>query len=145
MALLYNLLLAERFRAEHGGDDALIDRYRQEIAEWAAREAAEDHHDPRHLWTFAASRKVRVPGLQRLFVEAWSKQLADIDPVAIPEDQHLRSMIETRERQLKGPRARLRNPARLLDWNGRVGVGRMNFRWHRVRQMLLDLHRGLAA
>ena len=145
MPLLYNLLLAERFHMEHGGDEALIDSYRQGIAEWAATEAAEDHHDPRHLWTFAASRKVRVPRLQRLFVEAWSKRLADIDPVAIPEDQHLRSMIETRERQLKGPRARLYNPARLLNWTGSVGVGRMNFRWHRVRQMLLDLHQGLAA
>lgn len=46
MPLLYNLLLAERFHAVHGGDDAHIDRYRQEIAEWAAREAAEDSHDP---------------------------------------------------------------------------------------------------
>ena len=40
MALLYNLLLAERFRTEHGGDDERIGGYRQEIAEWAAREAA---------------------------------------------------------------------------------------------------------
>ncbi len=145
MPLLYNLLLAERFRAEHGGDDEFIERYRQGIAEWATSEAAENHHDPRHLWTFAASRKVRVPRLQRAFVEAWSQRLADIDPAAIPEDQHLRHLIENRERQLKGPRARLHNPARLLDWSGSVGVGRMNFRWGRVRQMLLDLHQGLAA
>ena len=145
MPLLYNLLLAERFHTEHGGDDALIDRYRQEIAEWAAREAAEDHHEPHHLWTFAASRKLRVPGLQRLFLEEWSTRLADIGPAAIPEDRQLRLLIENREQRLKGPRARLRNPARLLDWNGRVGVGRMNFRWGRVHRMLLDLHQGLAA
>ena len=145
MPLLYNLLLAERFHTEHGGDDAHIDRYRQEIAEWAAKEAAEDSHDPRHLWSFAASRKVRVPGPQRLFVEAWSKRLADIDPATLPDDLELRSLIETRERRLKGARARLHNPARLLDWNGRTGVGRMNFRWGRVRRMILDLHEGLAA
>ena len=145
MALLYNLLLAERFRAKHGGDDERIDDYRQEIAEWAAREAVEDSHDPRALWSFAASRKVRVPGPQRLFVEAWSKRLADIDPATLPDDLELRSLIETRERRLKGPRARLHNAARLLDWNGRVGVGRMDFRWHRVRRMLLDLQQGVAA
>ncbi|MYE02151.1 MAG: hypothetical protein F4Y03_12920 [Alphaproteobacteria bacterium] len=145
MALLYNLLLAERFRAEHGGDDERVDHYRQEIAEWSAKEALEDRHDPRPLWSFAASRKVRVPGLQRLFVETWSKRLADIDPATLPDDLELRSLIETRERQLKGPRARLHNAARLLDWNGRVGVGRMDFRWHRVRRMLLDLQQGITA
>ena len=144
MPLLYNLLLAERFHAEHGGDGAPIDRYRQEIAEWAAKEAAEDSHDPCPLWSFAASRKVRVPGPQCRFVEAWSERLADIDPAKLAEDHTLRSLIDDRERRLKGPRARLHNQARLLDWNGRVGVGRMNFRWGRVYRMLLDLHQGLA-
>ena len=83
--------------------------------------------------------------LQRNFVEAWRARLSDIGPAAIVDDRTLRTLIENRERQLKGPRARLHNPARLLDWSGQVGVGRMNFRWHRVRQMLLDLHGGLTA
>ena len=145
MPLLYNLLLAERHHVVHGGDDELIDQYRQETDEWAAKEATEDFFDPAELWTFAVSRHVRVARLQRHFVEAWSTRLADIGAAAIADDDSLRTLIETRERQLKGPRARLRNPARLLDWSGRVGVGRMNFRWHRVGQMLLDLHKGLAA
>lgn len=145
MPLLYNLLLAERRHALHGGDDDLIVQYRQEIDEWAAKETAEDVYDPRELWTFAASRKVRVPRLQGRFVEAWAARVPDIGPAAIADDHVLRTLIESRERQLKGPRARLHNPARLLDWSGRVGVGRMNFRWHRVSQMLLDLHAGLAA
>ena len=145
MPLLYNLLLAERRHSEHGGDDDLIDQYRQEIDEWAAKEAVENFYDPNELWTFAASSQVSVPRLQRPFVETWSTRLTEIGPAAIADDRGLRSLIESRERQLKGPRARLHNPARLLDWSGRVGVGRMNFRWHRVHQMLLDLHGGLAA
>ncbi len=145
MPLLYNLLLAEHRHAEHGGDEALIDRYRQDIGEWAAREFVEHVFDRGELWTFAASRKVRVPRLQRNFVEAWTSRLSDISPAAIADDRALRGLIESRERQLKGPRARLHNPARLLDWSGEVGVGRMNFRWHRVHRMLLDLHAGLAA
>lgn len=145
MPLLYNLLLAERRHSEHGGDEALIDRYRQDIGEWATSEAVEHVFDPGKLWTFAASRQVQVPRLQRNFVEVWTSRLSDIGPAAIAEDPTLRSLIESREKQLKGPRARLHNPGRLLDWSGEVGVGRMNFRWHRVRQMLLDLHRGLAA
>ena len=145
MPLLYNLLLAERSHSEHGGDDALIDRYRREIGEWATRETKEHLFDPADLWTFAASRHVDVPRLQRNFVEAWTARLLKIGPASTADDHTLRSLIENRERQLKGPRARLHNPARLLDWSGEVGVGRMNFRWHRVRQMLLDLHGGLAA
>ena len=143
--LLYNLLLAERRHSENGGDEALIDRYRQDIGEWAAREAVEQFFDPAELWNFAASRKVQVPRLQRNFVEAWTSRLSDIGPAAIADDRTLRSLIENRERQLKGPRARLHNPARLIDWSGEVGVGRMNFRWHRVYRMVLDLHQGLAA
>ena len=145
MPLLYNLLLAERRHSEHGGDDALIDRYKQDIAEWAAREALEQSFDPAELWTFAASRQVHIPYLQRNFVEAWTSRLSNIGPAAIADDRTLRSLIESRERQLKGPRARLHNPGRLLDWSGEVGVGRMNFRWHRVHRMLLDLHEGLGA
>ena len=145
MPLLYNLLLAERFLSEHGGDDESVHRYRQGIEQWAAQEAEEDSFDPTILWTFAFTCRVRVPRLQRHFIEEWSTRLSEIGPVAIADDPTLRDLIEIRERRLKGPRARLHNPARLLDWNGGVGVGRMNFRWHRVSRMLLDLRGGLAA
>lgn len=145
MPLLYNLLLAERSQLEHDGDDALIDQYRQKIEEWAAKEVVEHFFDLTELWTFAAFRQVRVPSLQRKFITTWTSRLSDIGPAAIADDQYLRNLIESRELQLKGPRARLHNSARLLDWSGEVGVGRMNFRWHRVRQMLCDLHKGLAA
>jgi hypothetical protein len=33
----------------------------------------------------------------------------------------------------------------LLDFTRGVGLGRMDFRWFRVRQLLIDLHRGFAA
>ena len=43
MPLLYNLLVAERRHEALGTDeDDLIEAYRAELAEWAAREAAED-------------------------------------------------------------------------------------------------------
>ena len=144
MPLLYNLLLAERRVSEHGGNDELVEQYRAELAEWAVREAEEDRYDPIELWRFVTSRGVRLPSPQRRFVESWSKRLGEIAQDAIADDGSLRALVENRERQLKGRRARLANPGRLLDWNGRVGIGRMNFRWHRVRQLLLDLHQGLA-
>ena len=145
MPLLYNLLLAERRHVEHGGDDERVEQYRVELSDWADQEAEEADFNPDELWAFAASRQVRVPARQHKFVNAWSERIAENGPSAVADDDRLRTLIEHRERHLKGPRARLVNPTRLLDWNGRVGVGRMNFRWHRVRQLLLDLHRGLAA
>ena len=145
MPLLYNLLLAERLHAEHGGDGELAEQYRLDLAEWATREAEDGTYNPDALWRFVASRGTYPPRSQRHFVEHWSRRIVEVAPVAAPDDTYLRTLIEGRERQLKGRRARLVNTGRLLDWNGAVGVGRMNFRWHRVRQLLLDLHQGLAA
>ena len=65
------------------------------------------------------------------------------EPQASPTNECLHHLVEQRELQLKGGRARLANQGRLLDWSGSVGVGRMDFRWFRVRQLLIDLHRGL--
>ena len=137
-------MLAERRQAEHGGDDELVERYRSDLAEWATREAEESNYDPSALWAFAAARGARSLAPQRRFVEYWSRRVAAVTPAAVVDYPLLHTLIEDRERQLKGRRARLVNPGRLLDWNGAVGVGRMNFRWHRVRHLLLDLH-GLAA
>ena len=140
--LLYNALLAERRYADDGEK---VEPYRAELAEWAGRESEEKAFDPSELWAFAASRRLRVPSGQRDFIEGWSARTADIGSLNVVDDDRLRTMIELRERRLKGPRARLTNPARLLDWNGyRVGVGRMDFRWHRVRRLVNDLHQGLA-
>ena len=143
--LLYNLLLAKRRHTDHGGDGELIDGYRAELAEWAASEAEEDTYDPHVLWDLVVCHGGRSPDPQRRFVEAWSKRIAEKGPHTVADDDLLCRLVADRERRLKGPRARLVNPNRLLDWNGRAGVGRMDFRWVRVRQLLIDLHRGLAA
>ncbi len=145
MPLLYNLLLAERLHTDHGGDDEPVEQYRIALTEWAARELREEVYDPASLWAFAASRGTRVPSRQLQFIESWSKRISEIPLNQITEDQSLRDLIANREWQLKRERARLVNTGRLLDWNGAVGVGRMDFRWHRVRQLLFDLHQGLSA
>lgn len=145
MPLLYNLLLAECLHANHGGDEERVDHYRAALAEWATRESREGAYDPTPLWAFAASRGVRVPPRQLQFIESWSKRTAEVPVSQVIEDKSLRELIANREWRLKGQRARLVNTGRLLDWNGAVGVGRMDFRWHRVGQLILDLHQGLSA
>lgn len=151
--LLYNLLLAERRHAINGSDDdeARIVSYQGEISNWTEHEAEEGAFNPDELWVFAARHRVRVRALQRRFVESWSARIAEIVGATrsgsgrVGGDLQLRRLVAARERELKGRRSRLDDIARLLDWNGAAGVGRMNFRWHRVRALLNDLHRGLEA
>ena len=146
MPLLYNLLVAERRRDLLKEDDTkVIEDYRGRIAEWAAREAKDEPYDPTPLWDLVVrgGRNLRHP--QRLFIESWSRRIAALDPETLADDPKLRRLITQREWLLKGPRARLASPSRLRDWAPGVGVGRMDFRWVRVRQFMMDLHRGLAA
>ena len=149
--LLYNLLLAERRRDVLDADEAeSIDGCRAALTEWAADEADEDRpFEPDALWDLVGRRAGRLP--QRLFIESWSRRIAELNPDRVAEDDQLRTLIAERELRLKGrARARLANRNRLLDWTPpRAGAARkgmrMDFRWFRVRQFMIDLHRGFAA
>ena len=63
---------------------------------------------------------------------------------AVAEDSAIAHLVRARELKLKGARARFTNHNRLLDWSGGVGLGPLTYRWFRVRQLLIDLHRGFA-
>ena len=146
MPLLYNLLVAERRSDELGThDNDTIDKYRAELAEWMVREANECRYQPDILWQLLPRRGVRLRASQRLFVERWTQRIAELEPGAVASDGALRWLIHNRELHLKGARARLANANRLLDWQPGVGVGRMDFRWVRVRRLLIDLHRGIGS
>ncbi|MDE2890709.1 MAG: DUF6361 family protein [Gemmatimonadota bacterium] len=148
MPLLYNLIVAEHRREMLDSDDdgELISLFRTELTEWAGREAEEAQpFDPDLLWELVARRGGRAPHHQRRFMKVWSRQIAELDADRIADDPQIREMVTERELHLKGARARLTNKSRLMDWTPGVGVGRMDFRWVRVRQFLKDLHRGLAA
>ena len=147
MPLLYNLLVAERRQRDLGEDETeVIEHYRERLAEWAEQEFAEDQpYDAAPLWELVVrgGRKLREP--QRRFVESWSRRLPELDAGRVADDATLRTLITQREWQLKGSRARLANPNRLREWAPGVGVGRMDFRWVRIRRFMMDLHQGLAA
>lgn len=147
--LLYNLLLAETRRQYYGDpqglEEAGIEKYRKRLADWAAQESREDEFDPRRLWRAAESRGVSLRGCLRYFVEQWTAGVNNRGAEAVVKSRELRGLIEWREKQLKGGRARLADENRLLDWKGDVGVGRMSFRWPQVSQSLTDLHVGLGS
>lgn len=145
--LLYNLLVAERRREVLDSDEAeSIDEFRAALAEWAAEEADEKRpFDPDALWELAVRSGRRLPYPQRVFIESWSWRIAELAPDKVADDDRLRALVAEREWRIKGPRARLANRNRLVDWAPGIGVGRMDFRWVLVRQFMIDLHRGFAA
>ncbi len=143
--LVYNLLLAEkRHRDQAGGDEELIEDYRIELQQWAEEERGEDPFQPDDLWDLMARQGARTLLPLRKFIEAWTRGVNRCGASSVVNNRDLRDLIARREIQLKGNRARLVHTGRLMDWSGRVGVGRMDFRWHRVRPLLQDLYKGLA-
>lgn len=142
--LLYNLSLAELRHERHGTDEELIQSYRDQLTKWGAAEDQEAPFDTDALWSFALSRGTGI-GRVKAFIETWSARANAAPAAEVASDGQLRRLVEAREWDLKGTRARLSNPQRLLDWSGSVGVGRMDFRWSRVRQLLADLHGSGAA
>ena len=145
--LLYNLLVAERRRgALDSEENKSIDRFRAGLAEWAVEEAEEERpFEPDTLWQLVVRSGRRIPYPQRLFIQSWSRRVAELGPDRVADDYRLRTLVTERELRLKGARARLANRNRLMDWTPGVGVGRMDFRWFRVRQFMIDLHRRFAA
>ena len=145
--LVYNLLLAEERNRRQGqeGDTERIESYRGRLAEWATAEHEEAPFNPMDLWTFVAGQGGRLIGPQQRFVEGWNQRVTEVGAVAGVDDPYLRDLVRNREMALKTGRSRFINEGRLLDWTGESGVGRLDFRWFRVRQLLTDLHRGLEA
>lgn len=62
---------------------------------------------------------------------------------ALADDTRARDLIRERERVLKRPRARLGNAVALERWNGAAGAQPLDYRWHRVRTIVVDILKGL--
>ena len=145
--LLYNLMLAEQRQAVQPseGDEERIESYRSELSEWAQQEGQESPLNTSWLWSTVVENGGAIREPQRRFIERWSGEIREHGADAVSDSHALRQLIRRREIGLKGPRARVANRGRLLDWSGRTGTGRMRFRWPNVRQILIDLHQGLEA
>ncbi|MDO8108324.1 DUF6361 family protein [Isoptericola sp. b441] len=134
--LLYNLLLAEQ-----SARPGLADDYRDRLATWSAALAAErvlDGWDQRAFWDVIRRHNPRVSERTRAFVDQWRAVVERAPDVA--DDRAARELIRFRERQLKGARARIGNRAAIDAWGGASGLGRLNYRWPTVQQMIFDLH-----
>ena len=142
-ALLYNLMLAQLSERED-----LADHYRGRLDEWALELDARGDDTPvwdrQDFWRLVGDAGASVGVRTRRFVDAWLDLVADpATRAAVADDGPARELIRKRERQLKGPRARLHSRRALENWNGAAGTARLNFRWHVVSRLLDDIYTGL--
>jgi hypothetical protein len=108
--------------AEKVNNDELVDSYKEDLKKWTseitARKKILVHWDRAEFWSIAASAAHIYAGT-RWFVDAWLHLLLDRGNISNPgTDKQTRSLIESREQQLKGGRARLGNQRYLELWSG---------------------------
>ena len=143
-ALLYNLMLSELRQHEEWKEE-----YRRRLEDWAADVdalgPAADDWKPDGVWRVvrAGGRSLGYPTQD--FVERWVEDLKRDGPrAAVALDSPARSLVRSREVQLKRGRARLTNPRRRELWGGESGTGRMAYRWGAAKRILKDIFDGLA-
>jgi hypothetical protein len=146
--LLYHLMLSERY-LERGYDavEVDLDVARWRIEEWI-KETRGGHElfdgwDPHAFWAFVRSRNARVDAITRRFFDIWFDRARGSDVDGVADDDALREAVAAREQFLKRSQARLVNGKLLAGWQGGA-PGRVEFRWRQVRQLVSDMHEGLA-
>lgn len=145
-ALLYNLLIAEKYEAaDLTSVVGPVDRYRSRIDEWA--ETVSGHPrlsswDTTSMWARVINQNPRIQGnpRARLFISTWLGVLGELAGMADRAD--LRALVRDREISIKGPQSRLRNDKLLRTWAGASGSRRLDFRWPNVRTIVSDIHAG---
>jgi len=146
-ALLYNLLLAEKYEA--AGFDTIsapVDRYRERLSDWQLdRGRLSDRlreWDRGDFWRLVLTRNPRVAGASRRFVDDWL-DLVGTTAEDLADSVASRDFIARREATHKRSQARLSNQKLLASWQGASGAGALVFRWPQIQRIVLDIHEGL--
>lgn len=149
-ALLYNVLVAERYEASGFSRVAepVADRA-QAYQEWLAK--LDNHHRlvsewrPDALWELVDAAGARVTYRTRAFVEAWASSVASgaVAEALTDPSGALRILITNREQSIKRGQSRLTNTRLLASWGGASGTSPLTFRWTQVRRIVTDIHEGL--
>ncbi|WP_062381222.1 DUF6361 family protein [Demequina pelophila] len=135
-ALVYNLGLARKARRED-----VVERHHAALTAWQQEEdpaRTVAGWDRGGFWALMADQNPRLRSLTCTFVDAWLDLVATgVDLSTSADAEHL---VATRERQIKGPRARFYNQSALDIWPGSSGLGRLTYRWNETRSHLEDLY-----
>lgn len=146
-ALLYNLLIAERY-AKAGlekDDEDTIGHYRERVRTWhedllTASGMGFAEWDLDEMWATVERPHHPFPERTKAFVGKWVTQLRTTSDIA--DHEALRSLVDERERR-KGAQSRLKNEKMLAAWSGASGTGRLTYRWGTVKGIVNDIVRGL--
>jgi len=142
-ALVYNYLLAEKKESEE-----LINKYKEKLAEWqmamSSRAKIFLNWNLDDFWNLVYSeRTVNVPNRTKRFIDQWIEiVLKNIDDIFTNREE-INHFIYERELEVKGRRARLRNPDYLEKWSGASGTQQLDYRWHVVKKIINDIIWGL--
>ena len=148
-ALLYNLLVAERYEAMgYTRVEQPEAYYREALDTWAddiRNNAGElQRWDREALWRHVLDRNPRILQPTQLFVKTWTAAVLDGTALTCADSPQLRQLVSERERRIKKGQSRLVNDKLLGAWAGESGAGLLTFRWGQVRRMVTDIQQGLA-
>jgi hypothetical protein len=149
--LLYNLLLAKATKKQDQQGTSLEDVYADRIGDWFDEvQAVEPLHvcDRELIWRTVMDTGRRLSSTTKDFVGTWADAVAGAASAAeLTGNRGLRDMIVAREREKKGPRARLTpgNQRALDAWSGASGTSRFDYLWTNARRHLQDLYDAEAA
>lgn len=139
-ALLYNLILAR----ELSGDDEVA-KYETGLGHWwsTVRSRMGDLRDWNRtdFWRTVRSTNPRIPGRTQQFVKIWLDLMFSAKRLnTITNGKNACDLIQDRERQLKGNRARIDNGLKPGEWKGESGATQLAYRWRRpVRTFIREL------
>ena len=120
--------------------------YTQRLDDWFAEaQDTEPLHaqDRELLWQTVIHSGRRLSASTKDFVGTWADAVAAAGTAAdLTGSSELRAMVAAREREKKGPRARL-NPGNQLAldaWGGASGTARFGYLWANASRHLQDLY-----
>jgi hypothetical protein len=143
-SLLYALRLAELRQ-----DDDQRDAVRAALTNWAVRLSADRRAGQLDAWAgdldrfFAVvEQRRRTFPTEQTFIRRWAR-LALADPRVIPESRDARILVEDREAQAKGGKARLTAPRDRDRGDGGAIPAPLTFRWANGLHLAKDIRAGL--
>ncbi|MEX0874586.1 MAG: DUF6361 family protein [Actinomycetota bacterium] len=141
--LLYNEMLSEAIE-----NDEWKGWFVDALAGWTElmneRADALRSWDLGRFWAIIVDEAGVIRPRTRTFIDRWLE--IAIDPKAAAEvvgSNDARALIEQREEELKGARARLQNRQALMLWQGDAGSAQMDFRWRVSQRIVNDILEGL--
>jgi hypothetical protein len=150
-ALLYNLLVAERYEREGFTQvEDPVDDYRARLTDWAdgVVQQAGDFAtwDRADMWARVTAHNPRIADnhMMRRFVDGWLDAVTSGAAHLAADDDRLRAVVEQREKLVKRAQSRFVNERMIRTWSGASGSRRLTFRWPNVRRLVTDIHHGLA-